>query len=99
MFEDVSAFLESAREDSSPPENLSPEAEAVWHAKAGNWEASHGIAQDLPGSVGCWIHAHLHLMEGDRGNASYWYGRAGRPARAPEDLEDEWLELARAALA
>jgi hypothetical protein len=25
------------------------------------------------------VHAHLHRIEGDAGNARYWYDRAGRP--------------------
>ncbi|NIU02819.1 MAG: hypothetical protein GWO40_00660, partial [Gammaproteobacteria bacterium] len=56
MFTDVDAFLKSALEESSPPDGISSAAEAIWHAKAGNWEASHDIAQDLPGSLGSWIH-------------------------------------------
>lgn len=99
MFADVEAFLKSAIEDPSPPGGISPEAEALWHAKAGNWEASHDIAQDLPGSLGSWMHAHLHLIEGDVGNAGYWYARAGKPVRAQEEIEAEWRELAEAVLA
>ena len=29
----------------------------------------------------------VHLMEGDTGNARYWYGRAGRPFR--DDSSEE----------
>ena len=90
--------MKSALEDSSPPEGMTLEAEAVWHVKAGNWQVSHDIAQDLPGKLGSWIHAHLHLIEGDRGNAGYWYARAGRPACEPDEIEAEWRELAAAVL-
>ena len=41
-----------------------------------------------------WVHAYLHRVEGDLGNAGYWYRQAGR---APFDgtLDDEWTALAR----
>ena len=53
MFEDVSAFLESAREDSSPPENLSPEAEAVWHGEG--WELGGPVMALLRTSREAWV--------------------------------------------
>ena len=68
----------SAATDDAPPAELSPECAALWHTKAGNWEAAHDIAQDIHTSMGSWIHAHLHLIEGDIGNAGYWYSRAGK---------------------
>lgn len=46
---------------------------------AGEWEAAHALVQALPSKEGAWIHAHLHRIEGDGGNAAYWYGKAGRP--------------------
>ena len=95
----VEELLESAQNDAEPPPELSREAQALWHAKAGNWEASHNIAQDIPSAMGSWIHAHLHLIEGDLGNAGYWYRRADRPARSPEQIPDEWLEIASEVLA
>ena len=32
-------------------------------------------------------------MEGDRGNAAYWYNRASKPVKRDENLEKEWEEL------
>ena len=29
-----------------------------------------------------WVHAHLHRVEGDLGNAAYWYRRAGKTMQA-----------------
>jgi len=60
----------------------------------GNWDAAHGIVQDDPSREAAWIHAHLHRVEGDLGNAAYWYRRAGRPV-ATESLEDERATITR----
>ena len=48
-------------------------------ALAGDWDAAHGIVQaDESNPMAAWIHAVLHKIEGDAGNARYWYRRAGR---------------------
>lgn len=64
--------------------------EAVDLALGGDWQAAHLIAQDHEGErLASWIHAVVHRMEGDDGNARYWYhrcGRAGVPA-SPIDVE------------
>jgi hypothetical protein len=52
---------------------------AVDMALAGEWDEAHGIVQaDEADPMACWIHAVLHKIEGDAGNARYWYARAGR---------------------
>ena len=52
---------------------------AIERALAGDWEAAHGIVQrDEADRTAAWIHAVLHKIEGDPGNARYWYVRAGR---------------------
>lgn len=84
----------SASADALPPDGLSPEAEALWHVKKGNWEAAHNIAQDIPSALGSWIHALLHLIEGDIGNAGYWFNRAGKPTRKPAEIDALWDEIA-----
>ena len=99
MFDSAQDFMTSAVNDEAPPAGLSPEAMAIWHARAGNWETSHDIAQDIDTKFGSWIHAHLHLIEGDLSNASYWYARAGRPAMTPKEIPDDWFALAKAAIA
>jgi hypothetical protein len=33
-------------------------------------------------------------VEGDLGNAAYWYSRAGKPVKSREDLNGEWIEIA-----
>ncbi|MEY9291733.1 hypothetical protein ABH979_004807 [Bradyrhizobium ottawaense] len=39
------------------------------------------------------MHAYLHRVEGDLGNAGYWYRQAGQPA-AKDSLEAEWERIA-----
>jgi hypothetical protein len=76
------------------PTGLSPEAQALWHAKKGNWEQSHNIAQDIHTKHGSWIHALLHLIEGDVGNAHYWFAKAGKSAVKIAEIEELWQEIA-----
>ena len=40
------------------------------------WEA-HEIVQDFSQQEASWWHAFMHRMEGDYGNAGYWYRRVG----------------------
>jgi hypothetical protein len=68
-------------------------------AEAGRWDEAHGIVQeDEADTTACWIHAVLHAIEGDRGNARYWFAKAGKLARAENDPPTE-LAAIRAALA
>ena len=75
-------------------EKLSPEALSLWHAKQGNWEAAHNIAQDIHTKMGSWIHALLHVVEGDQWNADYWFSKAGKPSRGPKEIDKLWDEIA-----
>lgn len=90
----AAALKESAAADASPPPGLTPEMRALWFTKADRWDEAHGIAQDIHTPDGSWLHALLHLIEGDIGNAGYWYARAGRPARRREEIDAEWDRLA-----
>jgi len=68
--------------------------EAVDRALAGDWQAAHLIAQDHENDeLANWIHAVVHRMEGDLGNARYWYGRCGRPFREEVGTEAELREI------
>ena len=81
------------RDRETPPE--SPLLRAIWHGLRGEWEAAHGIAQDDDGADAAWVHAWLHRIEGDLGNAGYWYRRAGRPvSRESTDAEGEAIARA-----
>ncbi len=75
-----------------------PLLKAVWHGlrgHAGDWDAAHSLAQADDDATGAWVHAWLHRIEGDLGNADYWYRRAGRPSRR-DDLRVEGLDIVRA---
>ena len=87
-------LLASAQSDSAPPAGLSREALALWHTKKGEWEAAHNIAQDIHTPMGSWIHALLHVIEGDQWNADYWFSKAGKPSRKPKDVDALWQEIA-----
>ena len=84
----------SAAADPKPPAGLSPEAKALWYTKKGDWEAAHEIAQEIETPMGSWLHALMHLIEGDLGNARYWFVEAGRPVKKPSQIEELWDEIA-----
>ena len=63
---------------------------AIDLAIGGDWDRAHQIVQqDESNPIAAWIHAALHRMEGDIGNARYWYRRAGRPECRDTDPLDE----------
>jgi hypothetical protein len=80
-----------------PPEGLAPALQALWHQGRGEWHRAHELAQADDGVDGAWVHAHLHRVEGDLGNAAYWYRRAGRPEE-DGSLRGEWQAIVRALL-
>ena len=90
----VSELRQSAANDGAPPAGLSPELQALWLAKKERWEEAHNIAQEIHTQDGSWIHALLHLIEGDTGNAAYWYARAGRTPRGVTEIDSEWHRIA-----
>ena len=50
---------------------------------------AHPIVQNDSSDIGCWAHGIVHLLEGDVGNARYWYRRAGRPFPRERDASAE----------
>jgi hypothetical protein len=90
--------FESSLGQAEPPAGLPPALVALWHVGKGDWDRAHGIVQaDEDDPQNNWVHAHLHRVEGDLGNAGYWYRRAGQP-RAEGDLKDEWRAIVRSML-
>ena len=73
--------------------------DAIDHVIAGRWAAAHAVAQAHEGEpLADWLHAILHKIEGDPGNARAWYRRAGRLAHASDEPAAE-LRLLREAVA
>ena len=89
----IDDFLSHISNEDSPHDDWPQLIQAMWWAKKGDWEMAHNIAQDVESNDGSWVHAYLHRVEGDLGNAGYWYSRAGKPAKTSESLNDEWDEI------
>jgi hypothetical protein len=79
------------------PPDVSSALRALWHDAHGDWDAAHGVAQDIDDATGAWIHAYLHRKEGDLGNAAYWYRRAQQPV-ATGSVDEEWRRIVTALL-
>jgi hypothetical protein len=64
--------------------------------ETGDWQAAHLIVQEDGSALAAWLHGIVHTMEGDLGNARYWYRRAGREFPGPDAARAE-IAAARAA--
>jgi hypothetical protein len=62
---------------------------AIRHLKNGDWAKAHAVVQNDSSHMGCWAHGIVHMLEGDIGNARYWYRRAGRPFPRERDASAE----------
>ncbi len=76
----------------APAAGLAAPLTGLWWAAKDNWEQAHRIVQDDAGRDAAWVHAYLHRVEGDLGNAGYWYRQAGKPV-ATDSLESEWQRI------
>ena len=76
----------------APPAALNAPLAALWWAKKGDWDKAHKLVQDEQSMDAAWVHAYLHRVEGDLGNAGYWYAQARKPA-ALGDLDAEWTAV------
>jgi hypothetical protein len=88
-------ILESIDGD-APPADLPPPLQALWWLRKGGlrtgpgWERAHAICQGREGTRDYdLVHALAHVIEGDVGNADYWYRRAGSRRGGP-DVAAEW---------
>ena len=81
-----------------PPPRLAPALIGLWWAAKGDWERAHAAIMDETAKDCAWVHAYLHRLEGDFGNARYWYAQAGKAAPTGR-LPAEWDNIAGALLA
>lgn len=72
---------------------LSVAVQALWHAAHGAWDTAHDLVQDDPSVECAWVHAYLHRVEGDIGNARYWYHQAGKKPATNLSLDEELEQL------
>jgi hypothetical protein len=86
------AEFKASLSGAAPAPQLDAPLAALWWAAKGGWDAAHKIVQDEATADAAWVHAYLHRVEGDLGNAGYWYRRAGKPV-ATGSLEIEWERI------
>ena len=95
-FPTFSAFAEAARSSPIPPPDLDYRLQALWLGRTPDgWDYAHEIVCEFSSPDYDAIHAWLHLVEGDIGNAGYWFHRAGLPVTRPQDADQLWETLAR----
>jgi hypothetical protein len=81
----------------APAAGIAPPLAGLWWTAKGDWDRAHRIVQDESSREAAWVHAHLHRVEGDLGNAAYWYRQARQPV-ASDALDVEWERIASALL-
>jgi hypothetical protein len=91
------ADFKASLSGAAPTPGLDAPLAALWWAAKGKWDQAHKIVQDEDGKDSAWVHAYLHRVEGDPGNAGYWYRRAGKPVPTGS-LETEWERMVSALL-
>jgi hypothetical protein len=84
--------LRATLSNAAPAPDLAPPLQALWWAAKGDWNRAHNIVQDEESGDAAWVHAYLHRVEGDLGNAGYWYRRASKPV-ATDSLDAEWERI------
>jgi len=92
----IAAYIASL-DGAAPAPNLGAPLAGLWWAAKNDWARAHKIVQDEDSRDAAWVHAYLHRVEGDLGNAGYWYRRAGQPT-AKDSLQAEWERIAAALL-
>lgn len=87
----VSEFKNSIQEGRMP-EGLTVYLKALWLDGNGDWTKAHGLIDQKEDEDAAFLHAYLHRKEGDIGNASYWYRRAGK-TKPSISQEQEWEQM------
>ena len=83
--EDRDAFLKTE------PVTASTAVRALWWQANGDWDRAHQLVP-VSSDANNWVHGYLHRVEGDLGNAAYWYRLANRPV-SEVSLQQEWQDL------
>jgi hypothetical protein len=91
------AEFKASLSGAAPAPDLDAPLASLWWAAKGAWDQAHKIVQDEDTADSAWVHAYLHRVEGDLGNAGYWYRRANKTV-ATGPLETEWERIALALL-
>ena len=98
-YPDARTFRDAVDSGEAGPADLPAILAALCLTRRGDWDAAHDLANGLGTRLGDRLHGLLHVIEGDRGNAGYWYARAGARLIANHEVESEWLAIATDALA
>lgn len=77
-----------------PPRRLPPALAGLWLGLKGRWQDAHEVVQEENDPEAALVHAWLHRVEGDNGNARYWYRRAG-VTPVWDDCDEEGRAIAR----
>ena len=91
------ADFKASLSGAAPAPDLVAPLAALWWAAKGKWDDAHKIVMDDETAEAAWVHAYLHRVEGDLGNAGYWYRRANQPV-AKDSLDAEWERIVSALL-
>ena len=83
------AEFKASLSGAAPAQQVNAPLAALWWSAKGGWDQAHKLVQDEPTADAAWVHAYLHRVEGDLGNAGYWYRRAGKPV-VTGSLDAEW---------
>jgi hypothetical protein len=86
------ADFKASLSGAAPAPGFEPALAALWWAANGQWDQAHKIVMNEETATAAWVHAYLHRVEGDLGNAGYWYRQAGQPV-AKDSLETEWERI------
>ena len=87
----LSKFKDSIQEGKMP-EGMTVYLQSLWLDGNGDWTKAHGLIDQMEDEDAAFLHAYLHRKEGDIGNASYWYRRAGK-TKPSIGLEQEWEQM------